>query len=75
MRSIGSRLFDELLMGGSKIFQRRTSMYMTKNKITTFAETTKYEIDKITFIVQPVFKEQSAETLGSVLLRLMTANN
>ncbi len=48
---------------------------MTKNKITTFAETTKYEIDKITFIVQPVFKERSAETLGSVLLRLMTANN
>ena len=31
-----------------------------------------YDFDKITFVVKPVFKENSTDTLGTVLLRLMT---
>lgn len=38
-------------------------------------ETTTYAVENMTFIVQPVFKEKSNDTLGSVLLRLMTVNN
>ena len=33
--------------------------------------TASYQFDGITFIVEPVFKKRSAETLGSILLRLM----
>ena len=31
-----------------------------------------YEFDKNSFIVEPVFKTENSETLGAVLLRLMT---
>ena len=31
-----------------------------------------YDFDKNTFVVKPVFKENSTDTLGTVLLRLMT---
>ncbi len=31
-----------------------------------------YDFDKNTFVVKPVFKESSTDTLGTVLLRLMT---
>ena len=33
---------------------------------------TTYEFDKNSFIVEPVFKTENSETLGAVLLRLMT---
>ena len=33
-----------------------------------------YDIDKNTFVVKPVFKENSTDTLGTVLLRLMTSD-
>ena len=33
---------------------------------------TRYEFDKNSFIVEPVFKTENSETLGAVLLRLMT---
>ena len=36
-------------------------------------ETTSYQIQGKTFIVEPVFPKESKETLGSILLRLMTA--
>ena len=45
------------------------------SKHTTVDETTTYTIDNMSFVVQPVFKEKSNDTLGSVLLRLMTVNN
>ena len=34
-------------------------------------EPTQYDFDKSTFIVEPVFKEKSNDTLGTVLLRLI----
>ena len=33
---------------------------------------TTYQFDKNSFIVEPVFKTDNSETLGAVLLRLMT---
>ncbi len=34
-----------------------------------------YEFDKNKFIVEPVFKEKSNDTLGTVLLRLINNNS
>lgn len=34
-----------------------------------------YDIKGKTFIVQPVFKTEGTETLGTVFLRLMTSNS
>lgn len=33
-----------------------------------------YQVNGISFVVQLIFKEKSSETLGSVLLRLMTSS-
>ena len=33
-----------------------------------------YQVNGTSFVVQPIFKEKSSETLGSVLLRLMTSS-
>ena len=41
------------------------------NKKSLDAEIT-YQVNGTSFVVQPIFKEKSFETLGSVLLRLMT---
>ena len=38
----------------------------------SLAEKTTYDFDKNSFIVEPVFKTDKSETLGTVLLRLMT---
>ena len=47
-----------------------TANHKTDNKnLETF---TRYEFDKNSFIVEPVFKTEKSETLGAVLLRLMT---
>ena len=37
-------------------------------------ETTTYRIEGRSFVVKPVFKEDSANTLGAILLRLMQAD-
>ena len=37
-------------------------------------QTTTYHIDGRSFVVQPVFKEESSNTLGAILLRLMQAD-
>lgn len=37
-------------------------------------ETTTYQIEGRSFVVQPVFKEENASTLGEILLRLMQAD-
>ena len=37
-------------------------------------ETATYHIKGRTFIVQPVFKKENANTLGAILLRLMQAD-
>lgn len=38
----------------------------------SLTEKTTYDFDKNSFIVEPVFKTDKSETLGTVLLRLMT---
>lgn len=38
----------------------------------SLTDKTTYEFDKNSFIVEPVFKTENSETLGTVLLRLMT---
>ena len=38
-------------------------------------EESTYRIDNRSFIVEPVFKQESPDTLGSVLLRLMKAES
>lgn len=40
-----------------------------------FSNSTTYNFEKNSFIVEPVFKEKSADTLGTVLLRLMNSNS
>ena len=43
------------------------------NKVNSSLSTTNtYDFAKNTFVVEPVFKKENAETLGSILLRLMT---
>ena len=41
---------------------------------TEFAKTTTYDFDKNSFVVEPVFKEQAKETLGTVLIRLINSD-
>ena len=38
----------------------------------SLTECKNYDFDKNSFVVEPIFKTEKAETLGSVLLRLMT---
>ena len=38
---------------------------------TEFTKPTTYNIDKNSFVVEPVFKEQAKDTLGTVLVRLI----
>lgn len=33
-----------------------------------------YQVNGTSFVVQPIFKEKSSDTLGTVLLRLMTSS-
>ena len=40
-----------------------------------FSATTAYKFEKMTFVVEPVFKSNSSETLGKVLLRLLKSSN
>ena len=37
-------------------------------------ETTTYHFEGRSFVVQPVFKKENANTLGAILLRLMQAD-
>ena len=46
----------------------------TKKDSTELEQSKQYDFDKNTFVVKPVFKENSTDTLGMVLLRLMTAD-
>ena len=39
-----------------------------------FTKTTTYDFDKNFFVVEPVFKEQATETLGTVLIRLINSD-
>lgn len=45
----------------------------TRNNI-EFTKSTTYDFDKNAFVVEPVFKEQAAETLGTVLIRLIKSD-
>ena len=42
-------------------------------KKSSLEETTTYQIEGRSFIVQPVFKKENANTLGEILLRLIQA--
>lgn len=42
-------------------------------KKSSLEETTTYHIEGRSFVVQPVFKKENANTLGAILLRLMQA--
>ena len=44
----------------------------TKKDNTELKQSKQYDFAKNTFVVKPVFKENSTDTLGTVLLRLMT---
>ncbi len=33
-----------------------------------------YQVNGTSFVVEPIFKEKSSDTLGTVLLRLMTSS-
>lgn len=46
-----------------------------KQKEHPLDETTTYRIGDRSFVVEPVFKKESPETLGSVLLRLMKSES
>ena len=39
-----------------------------------FGKITTYDFDKNSFVVEPVFKEQATETLGTVLIRLIKSD-
>lgn len=41
---------------------------------TEFTKITTYDFDKNFFVVEPVFKEQATETLGTVLIRLINSD-
>ena len=43
----------------------------SKQNDTEFTKPTTYDFDKNSFVVEPVFKEQAKDTLGTVLVRLM----
>ena len=56
---------------------------MSKNKLSDVPkqakdppldQTTTYHIDGRSFVVQPVFKQENAKSLGTILLRLMQAD-
>ena len=54
---------------------RKTTDIQKENKETTeFEKTTTYDFEKNLFVVKPVFKGQATETLGTVLIRLITAD-
>ena len=46
----------------------------TRAKSSPLDKQTTYHIDGRSFIVQPVFKQENANSLGEVLLRLMQAD-
>lgn len=58
-------------------------LYMQDNLVTSekktpkspLTEKTTYRIGNRAFVVEPVFKEESPDSLGSVLLRLMKAES
>ena len=43
----------------------------SKQDDTEVTKPTTYNFDKNSFVVEPVFKEQAKDTLGTVLVRLM----
>lgn len=47
----------------------------SKDRIPPLNEQTTYRFGNRSFIVEPVFKEEGADTLGEVLLRLMKAES
>ena len=53
-----------------KFMNKKDSKTPSKDK-EILTEPTEYNFEKNTFIVTPVFKENSADTLGTVLLRLI----
>lgn len=57
-------------------YARKQIAERQKNKASEnpLEETTTYHIDGRSFVVKPVFKDDSANTFGAILLRLMQAD-
>ncbi len=47
---------------------------MNENNENVLTETTTYTIKGKTFIVEPVFKNEAKDTIGSILLRLIQSD-
>lgn len=53
----------------NKVMENQKEKSAERN--TALTKCTTYDFDKNSFVVTPVFKEKSTETLGTVLIRLM----
>lgn len=56
-------------MEESKFVKAKNDIFDTDDLLT---ETRTYDFEKNTFVVEPVFEKENAETLGSILIRLMS---
>ena len=56
-------------MEESKFVKAKKDIFDTDDLLT---ETRTYDFEKNTFVVDPVFEKENAETLGSILIRLMS---
>lgn len=67
-------LSNELLKGATMQENKLPQGNENKASENTLEETTTYRIEGRSFVVKPVFKEDSTNTLGAILLRLMQAD-
>ena len=70
--SVGS--FFDFKKGDFTMQAKKTNAEKTKNPEVLTLDST-YRIGNRSFIVEPVFKEESSQTLGEVLLRLMKSES
>ena len=66
--------FFDFKKGGFTMQAKKTNPEKTKNPEMLTLDST-YRIGNRSFIVEPVFKEESSQTLGEVLLRLMKSES
>ena len=71
--SVGS-FFDFYERGFLRCKRKRQTLKKQKNPEMLTLDST-YRIGNRSFIVEPVFKEESSQTLGEVLLRLMKSES
>lgn len=59
-------------MDNKKTDKKQETQTVTNNDL---SKITHYEFEKNYFIVEPVFKENATDTLGTVLMRLINDSN